>query len=146
MRMAISVEQRVTVTLWFLATPGGYRTIVHLFGLGRSTVCKIVQETCATIVQILPKKYIKITQPDKLQEVVDGFKTKWGVPQCVGAIDGFHIPISSPAMNRTDYHNRKRWYSMILQGVVDHSYCFMDINVGRPGSVHDAHVFTQSAL
>ena len=77
---------------------------------------------------------------------MDGFKTKWGVPQCVGAIDGCHIPISSPAMNRTDYYNRKGWYSMILQGVVDHSYCFMDINVGWPGSVHDARVFAQSAL
>ena len=76
---------------------------------------------------------------------MDGFKTKWGVPQCVGAIDGCHILIS-PAMNRTDYYNRKGWYSMILQGVVDHSYCFMDINVGWPGSVHDAHVFAQSAL
>ena len=109
-------------------------------------MCEIVQETCATIVQILLKKYIKFPQGDKLQDVVDGFKTKWGVPQCVGAIDGCHIPISSPAMNRTDYYNRKGWHSMILQGVVDHSYCFMDINVGWPGSIHDARVFAQSAL
>ena len=68
------------------------------------------------------------------------------VPQCVGAVDGCHIPISSPAMNRTDYYNRKGWYSMILQGVVDHSYRFIDINVGWPGSVHDAHVFAHSSI
>ena len=60
MWMAISVEQRVAVTLWFLATPGEYWTIAHLFGLGRSTVCEIVQETCATVVQILLKKYMYI--------------------------------------------------------------------------------------
>ena len=65
------------------------------------------------------------------------------MPQCVGAIDGCHIPIASPAMNRTDYYNRKRWYSMILQRVVDHTYRF---NVGWPGSVHDARVFSQSSI
>ena len=30
---------------------------------------------------------------------------------------------------------------MIFQGVVDHSSRFLDINVGWPGSVHDAGVF-----
>ena len=68
------------------------------------------------------------------------------MPQCVGAIDGCHIHISSPAMNLTDYYNRNGWYSMILQGVVYHSYRFIDINVGWPGSVHDARVFAHSAL
>ena len=56
-------------------------------------------------------------------------KSKSGVSQCVGAIDGCHIPIAAPANSCTDYYNRKGWYSMILQGVVDHSYCFIDVNV-----------------
>ena len=68
------------------------------------------------------------------------------MPQCIGAIDGCHIPIASPAMNRTDYYNRKGWYSMILQGAVDHSYRFIDVNIGWPGSVHDARVFSHSSV
>ena len=35
---------------------------------------------------------------------------------------------------------------MILQGVVDHSYRFSDINVGWPGRLHDARVFAHSSL
>ena len=146
MRKAVSVEQWVAVTLWFVATPGEYRTISHLFGLGRSTMCEIVQETCAVILQTLLKKYIQFPQGAKLDEVVDGFLAKWGVPQCVGATDGCHIPITSPAMHRTDYYNRKRWYSIILQGIVDHSYRFININNGCPGSVHESCVFAQSAI
>ena len=43
------------------------------------------------------------------------------------AINGTHIPVSVPSENHTDYYNRKGWYSMIVQGLVDASYCFMDI-------------------
>ena len=45
-RIAVSVEQRVAITVWCLATPCEYRTVAHLFGVARSTVCEIVQDTC----------------------------------------------------------------------------------------------------
>ena len=66
--------------------------------------------------------------------------------QCAGAIDGSHIPVRPPALSHTDYYNRKRWHSIILQAVVDHEYLFRDINVGWPGSVHDAGVFANSSI
>ena len=91
-------------------------------------------------------KYIHFPTGDNIDELVDTFKSKWNIPQCVGAIDGCHIPVASPAMNHTDYYNRKGWYSIVLQGVGDHSYQFIDINVGWPGSVHDARVFSQSSI
>ena len=40
--LPLSVERRVAITLWTLSTPGDYRTIGHLFGVARSTVCVIV--------------------------------------------------------------------------------------------------------
>ena len=49
-------------------------------------------------------------------------------------------------MNHTDYYNRKGWYSVILQGVVDHRYLFRDINIGWPGSVIDARVLANSSV
>ena len=58
MRSAITVEHRVAITLWCLATCSEYRTIGHLFGVGRSTVCMIVHDTCAAIVKVLSDKYI----------------------------------------------------------------------------------------
>ena len=110
-----TVKQRVAVTLWFLATPAEYRTIAHIFGIARSTVCEIVHETCKAIVDGLLKQYIQFPSGTKLDEIVHGFLTKWGVPQCVGAIDGSHIPIAGTAMNHTDYYNRKGWYSNITR-------------------------------
>ena len=145
-RNAISTERRVAITLWCLATPTEYRTIAHLFGVSRAAVCLIVQETCEVIVRDLMASYITFPTGDDMKKVVDGFETRWGFPQCVGAIDGTHIPIAAPALNHSDYYNRKGWYSMILQAVVDHDYMFRDICIGWPGSVHDARVFANSML
>ena len=107
MRRAISVQQRVAITLWCLATPAEYRTIAHLFGVAISTVCQIVHETSLAIVRTLMTTYIKFPTGNQLERVIETFQTKWGVPQCVGAIDGCHIPIAAPVGNHTDYYNRK---------------------------------------
>ena len=52
-RRALCVEHRVAITLWCLATCCEYRTIAHLFGVARCTVCVIVHDTCEAIVNIL---------------------------------------------------------------------------------------------
>lgn len=146
MRRAISVEHRLAITLWCLATCAEYRTIRNLFGVARCTVCVIVHDTCDAIVQIFLSSYIYFPTDEELQQVIDGFNVKWQMIQCAGAIDGCHIPVKPPAMHHTDYYNRKGWYSVILQAVVDHNYMFRDIMVSWPGSVHDSRVLAQSQL
>ena len=88
----------------------------------------------------------KFPDGDDRKEVVEGFKSTWGMVQCVGSIDGCHVPIMPPSSNHTDYYNSKGWYSMILQAVVDYKYMFRDFCVGWPGIVHDARVFMNSGI
>uniref|UniRef100_A0A1X7TF59 DDE Tnp4 domain-containing protein n=1 Tax=Amphimedon queenslandica TaxID=400682 RepID=A0A1X7TF59_AMPQE len=78
--------------------------------------------------------------------VVDGFEKKWGLPQCAGAIDWCHVPISAPAHNHTDYYNGKGFYSIVIQAVIDYRYRFIDVYCGWPGSVHDARIFAHSYI
>ena len=147
MRSAIPVErQRVALTLWFLATNSDYRTIGHLFGVSKPTVCVVTKEVCAAIVKVLLPKYIRIPTGDGLKTVIEGFKDKLGFPQCVGVVDGTHIPIVSPVECPADYYNRKGWHSIIMQGTVNHLGHFIDVYVGWPGRVHDARVFVNSSL
>ena len=129
MREPLSVKKRVAITLWFLATPVEYRTIGHLFGVARCTVCTVVHETCAAIVSVLLKRFISFPEGSELNHIVEGFEKKWGLPQCAGAIDGSHIPISAPSNNHTDYYNRKGYYSVVVQAVVDYKYLFIDVGL-----------------
>ena len=110
----------------------------HLFGVGRSTVCEIVHETCQAIVDNLLHKYIFF-------RILIILKENGGVPQCIGAIDGSHIPVS-PSAYHTDYYNCKGWYSVLVQAVVDYRYCFLDIYARWPGSVHNARVLVHSSF
>ena len=146
LRQAIPVRKRVGVALWRLATNSDYRTIGHLFGISDASVCHITEEFCSSVVNNMLEDYIKIPVGEELDKVIAEFKHKWGFPQCVGAIDGSHIPVKAPVEFHADYYNRKGWYSIIPQGVVDSSYRFIDINVGWPGKVHDARVFSNSSI
>lgn len=146
LRRAITVQHRLAITLWCLATPAEYRTIAHLFGVGRSTVCEIVHETIDAIVTKLKGEYIKFPTGQAQRDVINGFESKWGFSQCVGALDGSHILVRPPSQNHTDYYNRKGWYSILVQAVVGHVYLFRNVNMGWPGSVHDARVFANSSL
>ena len=118
LRRAITAEHRVAITLWCLATSCEYRTISHLFGIGRSTVCEVVHNTVNAIVKKLKHQYLFFPIGEAQKEVINGFETKWGFPQCVGAIDGSHIPIQAPLLNLTGYFNCKGWYSMLIQAQI----------------------------
>ena len=124
MRKAIPLQKRVSIALWFLSTNSDFRTISHLFGVSKASVCLITKDVCVCIVDHLLPRYIRMPCGDALKQVVAGFKDKLGFPQCVGAIDGTHI---SPQECPADYYNRKGWHSIILQGLVDHNGLFMDI-------------------
>ena len=140
LRCSVSVDKRVAITLWRLATNSDYRSIGHMFGIAKGTVCVILHEVCNAIVQVLMKKYIKFPSGEQLKETIDGFERYHSFPQCAGAIDGTHIEILAPEEYAKDYYNRKGYYSILMQAVADHRYCFTDINIGWPGSVHDARV------
>ncbi|XP_071959857.1 uncharacterized protein [Antedon mediterranea] len=145
-RRAIPYRERVGIVIWWLATPTEYRTLANMFGIAISTLCVLTRQVVSALLNHqFFQRYISLPQGDRLDRVIEGFSRK-GFPQCAGAIDGTHLPIIGPSNNKADYHNRKGWYSIILQAVVDHKYRFTDVYAGWPGRTHDARVFAHSDL
>ena len=128
-RKAISVEKRVAICLWHLATGEDLRSLSWRFGVGKSTACEIVNGVCQAIVDTLLSPVIRWPTGETLRTVLDGFHQTWGFPQCAGAIDGTHIPIVAPPKSSADYYNRKGFYSIVLQAVVDHEYRYSNSNL-----------------
>ena len=89
------LHEQVAVTLCRLATNAEYRTLSSIFGLGISTVCTVVLDTCHAITKILPR-YVSIPQGDRLRDIVNAFEACWRFPQAAGAIGGAHTPILRP--------------------------------------------------
>ncbi|XP_054849635.1 uncharacterized protein LOC129339053 [Eublepharis macularius] len=143
MREAISVEKRVAVAVWFLASGSSYQVASDIFGVGRSTVAHLVVEFCLAVELELLSKTVRLGP--HVGRIMDGF-LKLGMPHCIGAIDGTHIPICSPGGKADQYGNRKSFSSILLQGTVDHRGRFIDAEIGWSGRNHDAFVFSHSAI
>lgn len=59
MRDAISVNERVMVTLRFLATGDSYASLQYLFRISRQSISSIIPEVCDALIEAL-KDYIKV--------------------------------------------------------------------------------------
>lgn len=69
---SISAEKRVAITLWILATGCDYRSVSHLFGVSRTSCCRIFGETVTAISKHLRPKYIQMPKGERLQEIIEG--------------------------------------------------------------------------
>ena len=109
MREPIELERRVAVTIWRLATNVEYRILGELFGLGRSTVGKIILETCEATYCIASSAGACALSTDQTlkQVIVVLMPSLVLMPnEVAGAIDGTHIPCIRPQANATDWFNR----------------------------------------
>ena len=145
MRMPVSVEKQVAVTLYYLSDESRYRKVANAFRLAKCTVSMIVRRVCTVISIVLGPQYIKLPKTEnELEEVVQQFYSKHGFPQCFGAVDGTHIFLKQLNENATDFLNRKNRFSVHLQATCDYKYCFSDVVIKCPGSVPDSRVFYNS--
>ena len=147
LRKPVSVETQVAATLYYLADEDRMRKVSNSFGLGKATVSKVIHRVTFVISEKLGAKYIVLPKTkEEVEEHARNFYNRYGFPQCIGAIDGTHIKIKRLVDNPTDYVNRKGNFTLNCQGTVGYNYCFIDVLIKWPGSVHDAWVFANSAL
>jgi hypothetical protein len=144
-RNQIGVEKILLVAVWALATPESYRSIGDRFDIVKSTVYYCIKRTVAALLNNICKKVISWPKIEDREQIGQGFN-RYGLEHCIGAIDGCHIAIKAPSTNSIDYINRKKFHSVILQGVCDSRMFFTDCDIRWPGSVHDARVLRNSDL
>lgn len=83
---------------------------------------------------------------NEANEMVSKFYLSHGFPQCLRAVDGSHVNIKKPMTNTNDYMHRKGHYSCNVQAAGDYQYCFFNVVIKWPRSVHDARIFSNPGL
>ncbi|VDI07440.1 Hypothetical predicted protein [Mytilus galloprovincialis] len=147
MRTCITAEERLSLTLKYLATGESYRSLSYSFRIAPSTVCSIIPEVCDSLYQALKDTYMKVpSTPEEWEEIATDFYEKWNYPNCLGAIDGKHIVVQAPSNSGSYYYNYKHTHSIVLMALVDANYRFTYVDVGSNGRVSDGGVFRQCTL
>ncbi|XP_069582609.1 uncharacterized protein [Ranitomeya imitator] len=146
MRKAISAEERLLLTLRFLATGLSYAGLHLEFLIGRSTISGIVRKTCFQIWE----KLHDVVMPEPKQEdwlkIASGFKDTCDVPNCIAAVDGKHIRVRKPPNSGSQFYNYKQFFSVVLLAVADSNYRFIIVDIGAYGRTGDCRVFNASIM
>lgn len=143
----ISCQLALLIFLWRIANTTTYREIGNVFSIHRSTAHRICHRVCKLIVH----KHHNLISLPKTSATWQAQRSQWSArstfPGVVGAIDGSHIPLAvAPRDNKVEYYNRKQFYSVVLQGLVNADQCFLHVTVGMPGSNHDSTVLKNSPV
>jgi len=144
-RKPISAKLSFLLFLWYIANTEPLRTMSDRFGISISSVFRILRRIIAWL---LTKADVVINWPQEheVRIICEQFSRKRGINNVLEAIDSTHIQIVKPAVNARSYCNRKKYFSMNLQAIVDAEMCFRNVYCGEPGSFHDARVFRRSLL
>ncbi|XP_066453435.1 uncharacterized protein [Eleutherodactylus coqui] len=146
MRKAITAEERLLITLRFLATGESYASLHLQFRVGKSTITEIVRCTCSAIWQKLQPIVMPSPTEDTWQRVAAGFQDVAKFPNCIGAVDGKHVRVLQPAHSGSKFFNYKKFFSIVLMAVADAHSKFVCIDVGAYGSTGDSRVLRTSQI
>ncbi|XP_036346790.1 protein ALP1-like [Rhagoletis pomonella] len=141
----IPAKTMIYMYIWYLSNTITYRQLANLFGVTKSTTWAIVRRVVAWIISI-GYEFIKWPTGEAVEDTTRKFLQRKKVPGVIGAIDCTHITINAPKKDKHIYFDRKRNYSLVLQGIVDADMKFIDIYCGEPGSYHDFRVLKRSAF
>lgn len=133
------------MSLHRLGVGGPLHHVASLYGVGKSTLCKVFRDFIRAILKHRNRFISWPNNASRLQAIKDGFEEKQGFPNCCGALDVTHINIEL-LYGETHVHgfDRNKRYSMSIQAVVDSQMRFLDVMAGMPGCCNDIRVLRNS--
>ncbi|KAJ8877525.1 hypothetical protein PR048_021980 [Dryococelus australis] len=101
MRDSVSPEEKVAVTLRYLAMGCSFGELHFNYCLGKSTTTGIVRQVCEALWRLMARNFVP--KPKRAN-----------FPNCIGAVNGKHARITMPEHSGSLYHNYKHYFSIVL--------------------------------
>ncbi|KYO39490.1 hypothetical protein Y1Q_0021126 [Alligator mississippiensis] len=115
MQSPFTPEKQVVIAILKLATRSSLHYITNQFGMGKSMAEEAIWEVCLVIQNVLYNCFICLINPQAVVTrvcLMDFFN-------CLGAIDGTHIPILCPPQGTRAFINLKGYFFIVLKGISD---------------------------
>ena len=140
-------KEALAMFLWACGAPQSFRQVKNKFTHSLETISRKFTEVLKCVMQ-LAFYIVRPTYPHfssihpKLQEARFWPHFK----DCIGAIDGTHIPVTVPLHEQPKYIGRHGYASQNVMAVRDFDMRFIFVVTGWPGSVHDSRVLLDTLV
>ncbi|KAM8701295.1 hypothetical protein ACLKA7_007690 [Drosophila subpalustris] len=127
------------------ASGGLQRQVASSYRISKQHLGRTINLVCDGICSALSGEFPRWDKQNMLKWANE-YEKQWNIPNCIGAIDGKHVPIKKPPNSGSAFYNYKGFHSIVLMAVCDASYRFTFIDVGAYGSEGDINAFSHSKL
>ena len=146
-RLPISSEEKLAITLRFLATGEKYKSLMYQYRVSEVSISRFVPEVCQVRIESFMEEYMSLPDSkEKWLPVTKEFEEKWQSANCVGAIDGKHVPLINPFNSGSTCFDYKSFFSIALLALVDADYKFLYVNIECQDCITDGGVFKNLEL
>ena len=122
-RSTIKPDERLAVTLRYLATGESFHSLEYLFRISRQSISSIVYETSRALYQVLAPEFLKVPSTEREWQILaDKFESRWNFPHGIGAIDGKRVIIQQPPNSGSHFYDHKGNNSIVLLTVFGSDY------------------------
>jgi hypothetical protein len=120
--------------------------LVEKLGRGLSTILNCVDRFCTALVQELMEERVKMPDAAEMAEIAAHFRAEWGMPNCIGALDGTHIRIHYCGEDYRTFRCYKGWTSLHVLAISDHQRRARWASHIDAGCCHDCRSFRRTQL
>ena len=133
-------EEKLPITLRFLATGESYKSLMYQYCVSDSTVSKLLPVECDIISKVFIDEFMHIpsTKNDWLRIATEEL---WQFLNCIRAFGGKEIALFHPLLGGWNYYNYKRFHSIVLTALVDANYKFLYVDIGCQGRLNNGAVY-----
>ena len=137
----ITVEEKLGFFLYMLSHNASYEDLQVFFGHSNDTFHHHINHFFKVVIPALSRRYLQAPDPNQVhKKIQDNPRFYLFFKNCLGAIDGTHIPISIASEKASPFRNRKGTLSINVMVACDFDLNFTFISSGWEGSATDSRV------